>query len=114
MDNAALFCVRTEAAERIKVAMEAHKLPKDSMRGYRYNHTVLFVENTEGVLEDKYFKAAADGTKGLLSAKANELTGFKANVAITRADMKKTSLEAATLVSLSAAAEIMTNKDTQE
>jgi phosphotransferase system HPr-like phosphotransfer protein len=114
MDNAALFRVRTEAAERIKVAMAAHKLPKDSVGGYRYNHAVTFVENIEGVLEDEYFEAAKDGMKGLLSATANELTGFKANVAITRADVKKASLAAAALVSSTTAAEITTNEDAQE
>ena len=31
MDNAALFRVRTETVKRVKVAMEAHKLPKDSV-----------------------------------------------------------------------------------
>ena len=71
------------------------------MGDYRYNHVVIFVDYTEGVLEDEYFEAAAVGMKGLLSAKANELTGFKV---ITRADVKKASLEATTLISLSAAA----------
>ena len=89
MDNAALFRVRTEAAKRIKVAMAVHKLPKDSVGGYRYNHAVTFIENIEGVLEDEYFEAAKDGMKGLLSVDANELMGFKANVAITRADVQK-------------------------
>ena len=114
MDNAALFRVRTEAAERIKVAMAAHKLPKDSVGGYRYNHAVTFIENIEGVLEDEYFEAAKDGMKGLISETANDLTDFKANVAITRADVKKASLEAARLVSSSTAAEITTNEDAQE
>ena len=114
MDNAALFRVRTEATKIIKVAMEANKLPKDSVGKYRYNHAGTFAENVEGVLEDAYFKAAAGGMKGLLSAEANELTGFKANVAITRADLKKTSLEAAAFVSSATAAKITTNKDAQE
>ena len=109
MDNAALFRVRTEAAERIKAAMVAHKLPKDSVGGYKYNHAVTFIENIEGVLEDEYFEAAKDGMKGLTSAEPNELTGFKANVAITKADVKKASLEAAALVSSATAAEITTN-----
>ena len=111
MDNAALFRVQTEAAERIKAAMEGHTLPKDSVGGYRYNHAVTFVENIEGVLEDEYFEAAADGMKGLLSEAANELTGFKANVAITRADVKKASKDAAALVGAEEVAEITTNED---
>jgi len=114
MDNAALFRVRTEAAERIKAAMVAHKLPKDSVGGYKYNHAVTFIENIEGVLEDEYFEAAKDGMKGLTSEEPNELTGFKANVAITKADVKKASLEAAALVSSTTAAEITTNEDAQE
>ena len=61
MDNATLFSVRTEAAERIRVAMEQHKLPKDDVGGYRYNHAVTLVENIEGVLEDQYFENATDG-----------------------------------------------------
>ena len=89
MDNVALFCVRTEVAERIKVAMAVHKLPNDSVGGYRYKHAVTFINNIEGVLVDEYFEAAKDGMKGLLSVAANELMGFKANVAITRADVKK-------------------------
>ena len=89
MDNEALFHVRSEAAKRIKVVMEAHKFPKDRVGGYRYNHAVIFVENIKGVLEDKYSEAASDDMKGLLNGMANELTGFKANVAITRADVKK-------------------------
>ena len=114
MDNVALFCVRTEATERNKVAMEAHKLPKDSVWGYRYNHAVTFVKNIEGVLEDEYFEAAADGMKGVMSATSNELTDFKANMAITRVDVKKGSLERAALVSLSTAAETTTTEDAQE
>ena len=69
--------------------MEVHKLPKDSMGGYRCNHGVTFIKNIKGVLEDEYFEAAVDGMKGLLSDVANELTGVKANVAITRANVKK-------------------------
>ena len=71
MDSAALFRVRTEAAKRIKVVMEVHKLPNDSVGGYRYNHAVTFIKNIEGVLEDEYFEAAADGMKGLLNEVAN-------------------------------------------
>ena len=114
MDNAALFRVRTEAAERIKAAMEGKTLPKDSVGGHRCNHAVTFVEQIEGVLEDEYFEAAADGKKGLLSEVANELTGFKANVAITRADVKKASKDAAALVGAEEVAEITTNEDAQE
>ena len=62
---------------------------------------VTFVGSIEGVIEDEYFELAVGSMKGLLSAKANELTGFKV---ITRADVKKASLEATTLISLSAAA----------
>ena len=90
-----MFRVRTEAAEQIKAARVAHDLPKDSVGGYCYNYAVTFIENIEGVLEDEYFEAAGDGMKGLLSEAANNLTGFKANVAITKADVKKASLEAA-------------------
>ena len=89
MDKAALFRVWTEAAKRIKVVMAVHKLPKDSVGGCRYNHAVTFINTTESVLEDEYFEAVADGMKGLLSEAANELTDFKTNVTITRADIKK-------------------------
>ena len=95
-------------------ALEGHTLPKDSVGGYRYNHAVTFVENTEGVLEDEYFETAGDGMKGLLSETTNELTGFKANVAITRADIKKASKDAAALVSSREVAEITKNEDAQE
>ena len=88
--------------------------PRTAWGGYRYNHAVTFVKNIEGVLEDEYFEAAKDGMKGLLSEAAKDLTGFKANVAITRADAKKASLEAAALVSSATAAEITTNEDAQE
>ena len=64
MDNAALFRVRTEAAERVRLAMEKHKLPKDSVGGYRYNDAITFIENIEGVLEDEYFENANDGMRG--------------------------------------------------
>ena len=53
MDNAALFQVRTEAVERVKVAMEPHKLAKDSVGGYKYNNAVTFTENIAGMLEDE-------------------------------------------------------------
>ena len=74
---------------------------------------MTFIENIEGVLKDEYFEAAADGMKGLISDVANELTGSKANVADTRANVKNASLEAAALVSSAPAAKIMTNEDTQ-
>ena len=99
MDNAALFSVRTEAAERIRVAMEQHKLPKDDVGGYCYNHAVTLVEKIEGVLEDQYFENATDGMKGLLSDTANELTDFKANVAFRAAEVKATSVAAAAAIS---------------
>ena len=54
MDNAVLFRVRTEAAKIIKVAMEPHKLTKDSVGGYRYNNAVTFTDNVVVVLEDEY------------------------------------------------------------
>ena len=99
MDNAALFSVRTEAAKQIKVAMEQHELPKDKVGGYGYNHAITLVENIEGVLEDQYFENATDGMKGLLSDSANELTDFKANVAIRAAKLKAASIAAAALIS---------------
>ena len=37
MENAALFRVRTEAAKRVRLAMEKYKLHKDSVGRYRYN-----------------------------------------------------------------------------
>ena len=69
--------------------MEKHKLPKDSVGGYRYNDAITFIENVEGVLEDEYFENANDGMRGLVASSPNELTRFKANVAITRADVKR-------------------------
>ena len=100
MDTAALFCVRTEAAERVKAAMEQHKhkLSKDSV-GVKYNNAVTFIENIEGMLEDEYFEAATDGMKGLMDEIPNDVTTCKANVAITKADLKKMSLELAVLIS---------------
>ena len=117
MDNAALFSVRTKAAERIRVAMEQHKLPRDDVGGYRYNHAVTLVENIEGVLEDQYFENATDGMKGLLDKTANELTNFKANVAIRAAEVKAASVAAAAAISTTgfvAVPHIQTNEDAQE
>ena len=111
MDNAALFRVRTEAAEKVKTAMEQHKLPKDSVGAYKYNNTVTFIENIKGVLEDEYFEAATDGMKGLVDKIPNDLTNFKANVSITKPDVKKTSLEAAALISATTAAKVTANED---
>ena len=114
MDNAALFSVCTEAAKRIKVDMEQHELPKDDVGGYRYNHAVTLVENIEGVLEDQYSENATDGMKGLLSDGANELTDFKANVAIRVPKVKAASIAAAALISTTAVPHISTNEDAQE
>ena len=113
MDNAALFRVRTEAAERVRQAMEKHKLPKDSVGGYRYNDAVTFIENVEGVLEDEYFENANDGMRGLVNLLPNELTSFKANVAITRADVKRQSIADAPGGDATKA-EITSNEDAQE
>ena len=98
MDNTALFSVRTEAAERIRVAMEQHKLPKDDVGGYRYNRAVTLVENIEGVLDDQYFENATDGMKGMLSITVNKLTDFKANVAIRAAEVKAASIAEAAAI----------------
>ena len=111
MDNAALFHVQTEAAERVKTAVKKHKLPKDSVGTYTYNSAVTFIENTKGVLEDKYFEAATYGMKGLMGKIPNDLAKFKANVAITKTDVKKLLLEASALISSTTAAKITTNED---
>ena len=50
---------------------------------------MTFIENVEGVLEDEYFENANDGIRGLVDSIPNELTRFKANVAITRVDVKR-------------------------
>ena len=52
--------------------------------------------------------------KGLVDKIPNDLTKFKANVSITKADVKKTSLEAAELVSSTISAKITKNKDAQK
>ena len=88
MDNLALFQVRTEAAERVKVAMEPHKLAKDSVGGYKYKKAITFTENITGVFEDEYFENVTDGLKGIISENPNELTSFKANVAVMKTDVK--------------------------
>ena len=64
--------------------------------------------------EDKYSEAASNGTKGLVSTLTNKLTGFKANVTITRADVKKTLLEAALLISSTTPANITTHEGAKE
>ena len=51
-----------------------------------------FIENVEGVLEDEYFENETDGMRGLVDLQPNKLTRFKANVAITRADVKRQSI----------------------
>ena len=117
MDNSALFSVRTDAAEQIKLAMEQLELPKDDVGGDRYNHAVTLVENIEGVIEDQYFENATDGMKGLLSDTSNELTDFKANVAISAAEVKAALIAAAALISTTgfvAVPHIWTPKDAQD
>ena len=114
MDNAALFRVRTEAAERVKVAMEPHKLAKDIVGGYKYNNAVTFTENIAGVLKDEYFENATYTMKGLISESPNELTGFKANVAVTKADVKAALIATAVAIGGNAVPEITTNEDAQE
>ena len=55
--------------------------------------------------------------KGLLSDSANELTNFKANVAIRAAEVKAASISAAALISTTgfvAVPHISTNEDAQE
>ena len=76
MANGALFRVRTEAAARIKVAMENYILAKDRVGGFNYNNAVTFVERIGDILEDEYFESATDGMRGLLSDAPNELTKF--------------------------------------
>ena len=96
------------------MAIENHKLPKDSMGGYRYNHAVTFIEHIKDVLGDKYCEAAANGMQGLISAVVNELAGFKANTTTTRAEVKNMLLEVAALISSTTAAEITSYEGTQE
>ena len=66
---------------------------------YTYNSAITFVKNIKEVLEDEYFEAPTDEMKGLVEEIPNELTKFKAKVAITKADVKKMLLEAAALIS---------------
>ena len=96
------------------MAIENHKLTKDSMGGYRYNHAVTSIEHIRDVLEVKYYDAAANGMKGLISAVDNELAGFKANTTTTRAEVKNMLLEVAALISSTTAAEITSYEGTQE
>ena len=110
MDNAALFLVRTEDAARVKVAMEAHQLAKDRVGSYKYNNAVTLVENIRGVLGDKYFESTTDSMQGLISAAPNKLMNFKANEAVTRADVKAESIAAAAAIISTAALEITTSK----
>ena len=68
--------------------MEPHKLAKDSVGGYKYNNAITFIENIAWVLKGEYFENTTDGMKGLISENPNELASFKANVAVTKADVK--------------------------
>ena len=94
--------------------MEPHKLAKDSVGGYKYNNVVTFTKNIVRVLEDEYFENVTDGMKRIISENPNELTGFKANVAVTKADVKAALIAAAAALGGNAAPEITTNEDTQE
>ena len=113
MENAGLFRVCTKAVKRVKVGIKPHKLAKDSVSGCKYNNAVTFTKQITGVLEDEYFENTTDGMKGLISENPNELTGFKANVAVTKADVKA-ALIAAAAIGGNAAPEITTNEDAQE
>jgi hypothetical protein len=81
---------------------------------YKYNNAVTFIENIKGVLEDKYFEAATNSMKGLVDKIPNDLTKCKANVAITKPDVRKMSLEASALISSTTAAGITTTEDARE
>ena len=94
--------------------MEPHKLAKDSVGGYKYNNAFAFTENIVGVLEDEYFENATDRMKGLISKNPNELTGFKFNVAVTKADVKAALIAAVAALRGNAAPEITANEDAQE
>ena len=52
--------------------------------------------------------------KGLISKNPNKLTNFKANVAVTKADVKAASIAAVAAIGGNAAPEITTNEDAQE
>ena len=71
MADRALFRVRTEAAARIKLAMENYILAKDHVGGFKYNNAVTFVERIGDILKDEYFESAMDGMRGLLSDAPN-------------------------------------------
>ena len=89
MDTVAFFRVREETTDQIKLAIRQHKLSKDTVSGFRYNSAVTFIKHFQGVLEDDFFDKTTNGMKGLASPISNILTRFKANVAITRADIKR-------------------------
>ena len=74
---------------------------------------MTFIENVEGVLEDEYFENAADGMRGMVDLQPNELTRFKANIAITRVALKRQSIADAPGGDKSKA-EITSNEDAQE
>ena len=85
------------------------------MGAYKYNNTVTFIEKIEEVPEEKYFKAAPpNGMKELVDEIPNDLTQFKANVAIAKANTKKTLPKAALLVSSTIVTETTTNEDAYE
>ena len=52
--------------------------------------------------------------KELINENTNKLTGFKANVSVTKADVKAASIAAAAAIRGNAAPEITTNEDAQE
>ena len=114
MADGALFRVRTEAAARIKLAMENYILAKDRVGGFKYNNAVTFVKRIGDILEDKYFESATDGMCGLLSDAPNKLTKFQANVAVTKADVKAALIVEAAARGPNAKPEITTNEDAQE
>ena len=74
---------------------------------------MTFIENVEGVLEDEYFENAADGMRGMVDLQPNELTRFKAKIAIIMADVKRQSIADAPGGEESKA-EITSNEDAQE
>ena len=63
------------------------------------------------MLENEYLEAATTSTKGPVDKISNDLTKLKANVAITKVDVKKTLLEAEALILATTAAGITTNED---
>ena len=96
------------------MGIKPHKLAKDSVGGCKYNNAVTFTKNITGVIEDEYFENTTDGMKGLISENPNKLTGFKDNVAVTKADVKAALITAAAAIRINAARETPTNKDAQE